>query len=236
MKALSEEARKVLEQLQAPKKMPDADKGRVLALLQQRAIRGDVSRFHVQALPAPHVPLSLVQRVWASPLAKLGLAVTVLGAPAVAVYTQRHEPPPVARTIAVTPQAQLETPSASAPVLDESDVTPPSEVLAPSPSKPERAASSQATVDAEVHLLKAAQGALRAGDAARALQILDQDAARFPNGRLASERSVTHMVALCKLGQTSQARAEVARFLAKNPQSPLIDHVRTICAPAVENR
>jgi len=78
--------------------------------------------------------------------------------------------------------------------------------------------------------MNGAQAALRAGDAGRALSILNEHAKRFPAGKLATARQVTRMVALCQAGSPKQARAEAATFLARNPSSPFAERVRGICS------
>ena len=85
-------------------------------------------------------------------------------------------------------------------------------------------------MDEEVKLVSAAQSALRAGDAKQALELLAQHAARFPNGKLATLRQVTHMMALCQAGQRAQARQEAADFVAERPSSPFARRVNGICA------
>jgi outer membrane protein assembly factor BamD (BamD/ComL family) len=95
-------------------------------------------------------------------------------------------------------------------------------VAAPSASEP--------TIDEEVKLMNAAQAALRAGEPKRALELLNEHAARFPAGKLSTARQVTHMMALCQAGKAEQARHEATSFLAKNPGSPFAARVSGICA------
>ena len=84
--------------------------------------------------------------------------------------------------------------------------------------------------------MNGAQLALRSGNPGHALQLLNEDARRFPNGKLASARAVAHMVALCRLGRADEARLEADRFLAKNPSSPFADRVKAVCSSPSESR
>jgi len=86
------------------------------------------------------------------------------------------------------------------------------------------------TIGAETQLLRRADQALRNGDPARALDLLDEHARTFPNGVLAQERSAERVTTLCALGRVGEARTEAARFLAANTESPLADAVRRSCA------
>jgi hypothetical protein len=86
------------------------------------------------------------------------------------------------------------------------------------------------TLEAETRLLRAADVALRSGDAQRALALLDEHAARFPAGVLEEERAAERVLALCSLGRTHEAQADVERFLRERPRSPLADRVRSSCA------
>jgi hypothetical protein len=86
------------------------------------------------------------------------------------------------------------------------------------------------TLEAETRLLREAEVSLRAGDAQRALALLDEHAARFAGGILQEERAAERILALCALGRTGEARAEVDRFLLERPRSPLADRVRASCA------
>ncbi len=86
------------------------------------------------------------------------------------------------------------------------------------------------TLEAETRLLREAEVSLRAGDAQRALALLDEHAARFGGGILQEERAAERILALCALGRTGEARAEVDRFLLERPRSPLADRVRASCA------
>jgi hypothetical protein len=82
---------------------------------------------------------------------------------------------------------------------------------------------------AETAQLREVQRAIRDGAPARALQLLDQDDARFARGVLAQERSAARVQALCKQGRGEAARAEAARFEAHWPNSVLLGRIRAEC-------
>jgi hypothetical protein len=90
------------------------------------------------------------------------------------------------------------------------------------------------TVGAETRLLRRADEALRSGQPAMALDLLDEHARTFPQGVLAEERSAERVTTLCALGRTGEARAEAERFLTTTPDSPLASQVRASCG--VEDR
>jgi hypothetical protein len=101
-----------------------------------------------------------------------------------------------------------------------------------------RAASAPAgrllgTTDADQLLLEAralrqAQAALREGQAARALELIEQQAGVFGAGALNEERNAVRLLASCALGRAS--RAEIDRFLATSGSSPLAARVRSACS------
>jgi hypothetical protein len=93
---------------------------------------------------------------------------------------------------------------------------------APEPAGP-------ATVSAEAELLRRADAARKAGDASRALDLLDEHRARFPTGILVQEREAERVVVLCALGRTGDAHVAAAAFLRDWPRSPLAGRVRGSC-------
>jgi hypothetical protein len=100
------------------------------------------------------------------------------------------------------------------------------------PSEPEPAAPAPRPTDpleGEIRGLGEAHGALKDGDPARALALLDEQSAAYADGQLRQERDAARVLALCKLGRTDDGRALAARFLAENPRSPLTDRVRAAC-------
>ncbi len=98
---------------------------------------------------------------------------------------------------------------------------------AKSPADP--SPSVDATLEAELALLKSAQSALAAGNAARALQQLDRHAKSFPDSMLAEEREVARIEALCDLGKTTKVTAAKKAFARKFPGSPLSGRAKSAC-------
>jgi hypothetical protein len=249
MKDPSERARLVLERYKAATTPPAADKARLLEVVQQRSLRGDLPRFHIQT-STPVVPQpSLLQQIWGSALGKVGLAVTLTGLSALGVQ-QNHGGRAIATVhssspaVTAAPHADLTAvPSAAIDIATTplQGSAPPVASAMPHPKADKAldsaasAGSAEPTIDDEIKLMNGAQAALRSGDPKRALQLLAEHARRFPNGRLASARAVSHMIALCALGRSDDARLEAERFLAKNPNSAFAERARNVCSPARES-
>jgi hypothetical protein len=79
----------------------------------------------------------------------------------------------------------------------------------------------------ESQVVGRARGALRSGDAARALQLLELAERRYPQGVLNQEREALRIEALAGLGQTAQARARANAFLRAYPTSPYASRVKS---------
>jgi hypothetical protein len=171
-------------------------------------------------------------RAWiAAHLAGVLGATFVLGlAAGAAVEHARARPsPPVVESAPIPVVASPPpTPSIASPVVPPTASAPPS--LAPF--------ASSATVPSAVHsgprsslaaeraLLDDARSALTAGDAARALSLLDTHRARFPHPHLAEEREALATQALVLLGRYDEARARAAALHASAPNSvflPVVD-------------
>jgi hypothetical protein len=161
----------------------------------------------------------------------VGVAASVLVAGSVAagfVATRAaHAPPPpaVASVVAPAKPAPI-VPTPPAHVDDPAEVAPPVDDGA-TLSKTHRRAGS--TLEQELPLLQGAQEALRRGDSARALRLLDAHARRFPNGVLAPERRAVHAMAVCQANSGPAARAEAEAFVREAPGSPLVERVRSAC-------
>lgn len=86
------------------------------------------------------------------------------------------------------------------------------------------------TLTAEAELLARAQQALREGDAAAALRLLEEHERRFPAGELGDARRGARVRALCDLGRGAQARAEASSLLRERPHSPVAAGVADVCS------
>jgi hypothetical protein len=89
------------------------------------------------------------------------------------------------------------------------------------------AAPNADTLARETSLLRDADQALRAGNAARALSLLDEHAARYPRGALAPERNAERVIARCKLGQIDTKSAQ--NYLASHANSPFAARIQDAC-------
>jgi hypothetical protein len=120
----------------------------------------------------------------------------------------------------------------SPPVVETGAVRamPPSAARAATRPAPHTTAASHAAddVDAELALLTQAQQALKRGDANGALQALGHHAREHPHGTLTVEREGLRAVASCE-AKRADGRALAERFVAANPQSPLVARVRAAC-------
>ena len=93
-------------------------------------------------------------------------------------------------------------------------------------------ATGTATLEDETRLVQSAIAALRSGDPASGLSLLDEHAREFPHGVLAEERSGERVLALCALGREAEARTAADRFLVEHANAPLAGKVRASCAGA----
>jgi len=80
---------------------------------------------------------------------------------------------------------------------------------------------SEFTVADEARLVRDGVRALREGQAACALSLLDAHARYYPEGVLAEEREAERALALADLGRIAEARAAATAFLRKHHGSPL---------------
>jgi TolA-binding protein len=98
------------------------------------------------------------------------------------------------------------------------------------PATPPAATPAIASADTladETRLLRAADQALRSGDAQRAVSLLDEHAARYPHGALAPERGAERMIARCQLGQGDASSAR--SYLTTHPDSAFTARIRDAC-------
>ncbi|AUX27125.1 uncharacterized protein SOCEGT47_077040 [Sorangium cellulosum] len=89
---------------------------------------------------------------------------------------------------------------------------------------PERNASALAS---ELALLDTARRALRRGDPAAALALLDRHAREFAGAQLADEAAAIRVEALASKGDRAGAHAAARRFLEAHPGSPHVDRVES---------
>jgi Tetratricopeptide repeat len=141
---------------------------------------------------------------------------------------------PASTPVAATVSAAAPSAEPVAPQEEGLEIVPNPVETAPRAAPPvaARSAAPSASADSlaeEIKLLRAAETALRGGDPARALVLLDQHAQRFPRGALSQERTVTQIQALCASGRGAQARAMFQRLRAAAPNSPHLASLQKTC-------
>ena len=150
---------------------------------------------------------------------------TVMASPAIAAASGKSAPAAMASPVLPPPVAAPSGP----PVGAAQGAAPTALVPVLSARAKEPRASAASAIDGETLLVRDAHTALRDGDAARALALLDHHARAYPDGVLAEERAAERVFALCALGRTTDARIAADRFLRDRPQSPLAKRVRSSC-------
>jgi hypothetical protein len=140
----------------------------------------------------------------------------------------RTAPARAARAEASAARAKLAARGTTAPAPSQRAAAAPApaaaseRACAPAASGPEPAARRpESTVADEARLVDDGVRALREGQAACALSLLDTHARFYPEGVLAEERDAERALALAELGRVAEARAAAAAFLRKHPASPL---------------
>jgi hypothetical protein len=178
--------------------------------------------------------------LWKRALIGLGALALTAGGAVYAVHTRVPVAPTTQLATSVPPEVGVvSAPPAVSATDPEPDVVPPGVAPAPAssakaPSKVVRGPSSvphgsqTGSIEEEIALIGEAQRALGAGDPARALQLADQHAARFPSGQLSEERAAVRVLAICALGR-GDAKAQAERFLRERAASPAAGHVRKAC-------
>lgn len=149
-----------------------------------------------------------------------------LGAVQLWPRAEPHAPAPV---VARTPAAAVASPvplaTAPEPAVTALPVT--SAVAAPSSATKARSNSESQLREESLAVLEA-RSALRAGNAARSLTLLEQARARFPRGALGQEREALTIEALARSGQSAAARRRAEAFLRQHPNSPYVADVRRV--------
>ncbi|HKY38205.1 MAG TPA: hypothetical protein VJN18_19820 [Polyangiaceae bacterium] len=175
-----------------------------------------------------------------------GVAWLVSPAPRPNAYSQRPriETTPVAAAVSLASAAVTAPsvapfevpPSSASPVLSQpltSTGVPSHRDVGPAPSAAAFPAEPGDSLAGETRLLGQAQAAVRAGQASRALELLDRAAQLYPTGVLQEEVGATRVFAWCQLGQHTQAEAAASSFFERFPRSLLADRVRQSCASRV---
>jgi hypothetical protein len=239
MTELSHEASKLLDIGREAFRPTEADQARVFAAVMAAA-----------PLVGGAAVIGISKTSWAAGLAKvvpsaraayaIAVAMPVAAAAGGLVWYATLSRPAISSP-APTPPPRASSPATLAP--------PPTETPAPreeaEPNAPELANEQPAaprnaapTTDSsnvagqireEVTLLTRAQAELSRGRAPQALEALKEHAQRFPRGALTNERIATRARALCALGRTQEADAELDRVERLNPGSPYWVRAREAC-------
>ncbi|HEY3496398.1 MAG TPA: tetratricopeptide repeat protein [Polyangiaceae bacterium] len=170
-------------------------------------------------------------------LSTLGLGATVGAVGAVAVWagvtalTPDQLPAPASKISVSQPAAQAV--AAPAPVPDpEPAAEPEAVVLEPKQSAksvaPSRGTAASDSLALELTAIEEARRALRSGDYALALRLLDDYTRRFSKRHLDSEATVLRIETLAKKGDRAAAARLGKSFLAGHPNGPYARRVRSL--------
>jgi|GEM_PF-2874302 len=99
-------------------------------------------------------------------------------------------------------------------------------LLRPGTNRP--VAASRLSLGEEIALVEKAREALRGGDPAACLSVLELHRKGVRGGVLTPEATILRIDALRALGQRARASREAARFVHDYPESPLVEHVREL--------
>jgi len=110
MKEPSSNARLILERYRAAESLNGDARARLADVVRERALRGDLPRFDVQAMP-PAVPRTgLTQQIWTSAAGKVGLVLAALGAGTGCDLPAQHAGGLAAEMPSVVPAYAVRTP------------------------------------------------------------------------------------------------------------------------------
>ncbi len=227
MPNLSPEAEELVRAVKTAYRPSDADRLRVLDALRTRL--GDAA-----VLGIGQSAVSAGGGFWTPVSGLTSVALVVIGGGALwlALRARPASPSPAPREVssAVTPPApplaaKSPAPAASEPA-EETAARPASQAAAvrPAPSRRLRDGLSD-----EVAILSRAETELHSGRPESALKALDEHERKFGRGVLAEERTAARVQALCALGRTAEADAQLARLARLAPRSPHTERARQAC-------
>ncbi|WP_433934309.1 hypothetical protein AB3662_07305 [Sorangium cellulosum] len=199
---------------------------------------GILSAFGIGAL-AGVLTLGVVQ--WTGVTAPARRSQEAPTAPAAPVYPPARAPaalapPPTSGAAAAEPQHVAEErarvddgPPLSRPAAPGRAAPDPAALAkaAPAASGPRAPERNPSTLASELALLDTARRALRSGDPAAAVALLDRHAREFAGAQLADEAAAIRVEALASKGDRAGARAAARRFLEAHPGSPHVDRVES---------
>jgi hypothetical protein len=163
------------------------------------------------AKPAAPARWAISARVVVVGLVIVGIAAGIVGYVLHRAHAPSAEPPPAP---IVTMALEVPAPPPVRVIVDEPAGPPPQIRAAPHVQPPAPPAQIS-----EVALLEQARDALRAGDAARALELTAEHERQFADGVLAEEREALAIEALVTLGRGDDARTRWSKFASAYPHS-----------------
>jgi len=154
------------------------------------------------------------------------------------VLDRREQAPRRAPVVeeAQAPTAEVPQTSPGESTAGEKSAAPPTlkrnaDAIAPSSSSSSSSGTDHGSpLRAELDSMARVQEALRDSQGTRALTLIANYDALYPNGVLKSERLAAEVFAACQLGDRTRARNAAERFLAKDSGSSLAVRVRNSCA------
>ncbi len=171
---------------------------------------------------------------------KVALGLALVGGLGSAYYYSKRTVPPAATSKPLSAAAALPVVVAKSEPESTPPPTPTPEPQSPGPTVVPSAPRSRAAPKAsaattkrpsladEVRAMQAVDGALRSGNAAHALELLDQ--APVDTGGMAEERAAAGVFALCNLNHVDEAQRAAIAFARQWPKSPLAPRVASSCA------
>ena len=213
---LSPQARALLRASREALRASSADRERIAVGLRQQlgsdALPSDAGAAPVWGLSTPPV------------IATLAIGACLVGAVALLMSRPRPSAPAPQKPAASASPAS----DAHAPIASHPETAVPTAPAPSTPSEPRAApvARRRDSLAQEVTLLSRATRALGSGDAAAALEVLEQHQRSFPNGALSEERRAAKAQALCALGRFRQGQSELARLA---PSTPAAARARQAC-------
>jgi len=232
--AMSDESRRVIDAVRQAYGPSESDRARVRQRVvgQLTGARAVTAATHASAAWLASTSVKIVA---------FGMVICVVGAVVFARYAKQKTTvhaglgSGVSLQLSAAPARVAElAASAEPPVLASaaavaSDDSPAPGVSAHHALKPTNPNGTTPDVQGEIALLSKAQRALSSGKPGHALQLLDEYARVYPKGTLRQEHDAARIIALCKLGEVSKARALANAFMRAAPQSPLAERVRASC-------
>ncbi|RYZ05382.1 MAG: hypothetical protein EOO73_20380 [Myxococcales bacterium] len=223
MSELSSEARALVSDGRSALRPTSEDRVRMASRL--------VTQLGAAALLATRPSYAAPKAPFASKLSSFVAALGLIGASATYSLTRPTESAAGTPGVAQAGQVQVAPPTpASAPCVDPEAAA----VHQPIPAEtPVPRARKESRVDGalaeEVALLSRATSRLRGGDAAGALELLEQHRRQFGGGALLEERLSARVQALCSLGRRSEAESDLVRLAASAPRSPHVTRAQRAC-------